>query len=320
MKKIVPRTNAPSLPMRIAGKIHRLIIEDPARQKLRQQVCDLPSHSFDEIDENLSMHCLLCSSHIEMLICSQRSLYAVTELRKNRLFLHDDGSLTPTEIALLEKKLPNAKVISRSEADKRAEQESTDFPRIREYRKNQIMALKLVDVAIWATGQRTAYIDSDILFFREPKEFLAATESTSDGNFFNKDLADAYVEPRDTIEKEVGIGPAPKINAGLWVADTKMIDLDQIETWLAEPVFNRRPFYYTLDQTFISMLANKSSKGARHFSTEYDVSFDKDVRNCCVKHYVGAIRHGFELEGLNYLLEHDGFSQVSQEQKVNQQS
>ena len=47
---------------------------------------------------------------------------------------------------------------------------------------------------------------------------------------------------------------------------------------------------------------NTSEDGCDYFPTEYDVSFKKSSADCCVKHYVVAIRHGFELEGITQLM------------------
>ncbi|MDB4483529.1 hypothetical protein N9061_00135 [bacterium] len=264
---------------------------------------DLPPHDPGQLRDDLSIHSLLCSAHVEMMICSQRSLYMFSDLGNVPLLLHDDGSLTPADINLINTKLPNARIISRSEANKKALDLLPNFPEIHKYRKNQIMALKLVDVGLWAKGSRTLYIDSDILFFSPPHELIDAVKPDARKNLFNKDIFDSYVAPRQQIEEALGYGPKQSVNAGLWAMNTSVIDFDKIERWLKEPVFNLRPHYYTLDQTFISMLANISEDGCDYFPAEYDVSFEKSSADCCVKHYVGAIRHGFELEGLEQLMQ-----------------
>ncbi len=300
--KIHPRNQARGILYRTIHKIYRHLWEMPKRDKLRKTVIDLPPHDVGKLRDDLSIHSLLCSAHVEMMICSQRSLYMFSDLGNVPLLLHDDGSLTPADIELINSKLPNARVISRPEADERALELLPNHPEIHKYRKNQIMALKLVDVGLWAKGNRTLYIDSDILFFSPPHELLNASKQDARKNLFNKDIFDSYVVPREQIEEALGFGPKPTVNAGLWAMNTNVIDFDKIEEWLKVPVFNIRPHYYTLDQTFISMLANISKDGCDYFSTEYDVSFEKRAADCCVKHYVGAIRHGFELEGITQLM------------------
>lgn len=308
MLKLSPRTTKRTSIGRGLHKMYRGLLENPLRQRLRKKILDLESHrpAMTASSEN-SLHCLLCARDVEMFICSQRSLYSVSELGHYRLFIHDDGTLTDHDIVYLERKLPNAKVLRRETADERAERELVSYPRILEYRRNQVMALKLVDVQLWATGLRAAYIDSDILFFSEPSELIAALSEEGWGNMFNRDIDDCYVDTRRNIFQAMGVSPASKVNAGLWVADVDIINLDTVEKWLAEPVLRKRPYYYTLEQTLISMLAHKSSKGVSYFSKEYDVSYGKSVDGNCVKHYVGKIRHGFELEGLRFLLKRRRF-------------
>jgi hypothetical protein len=165
------------------------------------------------------------------------------------------------------------------------------------------MALKLVDVKLWRRGERLSYIDSDILFFRRPDFFLDALQGKHTKNYFNKDISDSYVRRADEILSDVGVRPLDRLNAGLWVMYQDAIDLDRIESWLRHPAFSGKLYAYTLDQTFISMLANSSPHGVEHLPATYDVAFRKDVTMSVNKHYVGAIRHAYEMEGLKYLLE-----------------
>ncbi|MBT8400277.1 MAG: hypothetical protein KJO98_07360, partial [Rhodothermia bacterium] len=249
-----------------------------------------------------STHMLVCSRDLEMATCTAKAADLAFGSPQNWIF-HDDGSLSQLEVRTLREQLPGCIVATRREADQRAEDELSDFPRILEYRRNQVMALKLVDVALWSRGSRTCYIDSDVLFFRRPEFFIEALDGTQVGNYFNRDIHSAYVRTPEEIESCLGILPRARLNAGLWVLWTKDIDLDTIEKWLNHSCFEDHLYAYTLDQTFISMLATISDSGVDYLPPDYDVSFHKDVSTSVNKHYVGAIRHGYELEGLAYLLQ-----------------
>ncbi len=92
------------------------------------------------------------------------------------------------------------------------------------------------------------------------------------------------------------------MNAGLWIMNALDIDFLQIENWLQTDFFKQHNRKYTLEQTILSMLANKSAHGAEHFPKPYDVDIYKQPQESVCKHYVGKIRHAYELEGVSYLL------------------
>lgn len=239
-----------------------------------------------------------------MGICAFLSLYRVT--KKNFMItFHDDGSLDDATENYIKSKL-NARIVRRAEADASADIQLKDFPGIKLYRQKQVMALKLIDVRLYAKGERIAYIDSDILFFKDPVFVTSMLDSQEHGiNYFNRDIANAYVDSPENIFSNTGDMPLEKVNAGFWVMNKTDIDLEQIERWLQSSYFKQHAEKYVLDQTIISMLAAKSKYGAAHMPEVYDVSFNKDPAASVCKHYVGRIRHGFELEGLQYLMSNE---------------
>lgn len=294
------------LPQRALHKLYRIIYEIPRRRRIASRVFFLPpSRQVDE-DVPFSVHMLVCRRDLTMAVCTAKVANLAFDIALPWVF-HDDGSLTDDDEHAFLTNFPGSTVVRRKEADSVARERLADYPEIRSYRDHQIMALKLVDVKLWTRGDRLAYIDSDILFFKKPAFFIDALEGTEDKNYFNKDLSDAYVRPAGEIEEEVGVRPLDRLNAGLWVMHESAIDLDTIESWLQHSAFKNNLYDYTLDQTFISMLANASSSGVEHLPDTYDVVFRKNVATAVNKHYVGAIRHGYELEGLHYLLHDQDF-------------
>ena len=83
---------------------------------------------------------------------------------------------------------------------------------------------------------------------------------------------------------------------------------DHIEKWLGEFEEHEKVIkWHRIEQTLIVMLAAVYKKPWMHLPPEYDVAFSKDVSKNICKHYVGAIRFGFELEGVKYLLNEKDF-------------
>lgn len=311
MKKLKVIRNYSNFYEKIKGNLYSRTIgkieiknRDLNRAKIRQEFLSSIKPQPVNKKSPFTVHMMLCKRDLEMAVCSALAFNEVME-DTLRFHFHDDGSLDVKDAEFVEKHLPGTKVILRKEADVRAEKELKAYPKILEYRKNQIMALKIIDVKLWGEGDKFCYVDSDVLFFHKPDFFIKALNNKNPKNYFNKDIQSAYMQTPEEIESFLGFKPHEKCNAGLWVMHRMDIDLDKINTWLNHPNFEKSLFGYTLDQTFISMLATDSKHGVDHLPKGYDVNFYKKAEESVCKHYVGAIRHGYELEGLNYLLKNE---------------
>jgi hypothetical protein len=298
---IRPRFGGQNIAVRAAHRFYRDSWETPRRARIRSAFLAKGASWKNLPGGDAEMHTLLCHRDVEMGMCAALS-FAFTCGRRFRWVVHDDGSLTAQDVARINETIPGTRVIDRKTADERARRECSQLRYSQVYRDRQVMALKLVDVRIWAESARIAYLDSDICFFRQPEFFLRALRGEAAGSYFNRDIKDSYVLSRPEIDRRTGIAAPEKINAGLWVMNRDDIDLDRIEEWLAGPAFSDCRYAYTLDQTMIAMLGAVSGHGIAHLPPEYDVDLTKPVEGSVCKHYVGAIRHGFELEGLATLL------------------
>lgn len=171
------------------------------------------------------------------------------------------------------------------------------------------MMLKLVDIKLFDSNKRTILLDSDILFFKNPAELLSLAKDIAGANAFNKDIDTAYILPSSTLEEVIKAPIPEKLNAGLSVIDVDLINFDQIEKWLSifEGYGTDDIKWHRIEQSLIAMSAAVNKKPWTYLRSEYDVSFSKDVSKSVCKHYVGAIRFGFEMEGINYLLKEGDF-------------
>jgi len=299
---LTPLENEKNLIKRIRNKFHREFIQIPQRSRLRKRFINtLPLYSTYPSNK-YSIHSLLCHRDVEMGICCFKAFnYFAGD--NFEFIIHDDGSLTDSDIQYIRNQVV-AKIHTKSESDEIAFQTLQLFPNILKYRNSHFLALKLIDVILLGSGTRMAYLDSDILFFQKP-EFYLETFMTQEKskNYFNKDFFDAYIDSPENIQKNLGVFPFPFINAGLWVCNKEDLDLHKIEEWLATEYL--KPFinFYRLEQTLLSLLARESAHGADYLPEGYNVDLLKLPQNCIGKHYVGKIRHGFELEGIRYLLQ-----------------
>lgn len=292
-----------ALLIRAAHRLYRLF-RDAKRRRIAQVVVNSPPAP--PVDENLpyTVHTLLCKRDLSMGICAAKALNLAANLALPWVF-HDDGSLRTEDFSLLRRHFPGARIVTRTEADQRASEVLRDFPRCNAWRNRHVLMLRLLDVPQWAGGTRIWFVDSDQLFFQRPNEILALLDKPLGMNFFSRDITDSYVLDSDKIKEITGVDIYKRVNAGLGVVNRADMRIELIEQWLGqlEPFFNERTIYHRLEQTLLAMLASVSSQGIAHLPPSYDVALDKPVEHSVCKHYVGRIRHGFELEGLAYLLD-----------------
>lgn len=296
---MVPMTPASNLGGRI---MLRLLNEKRKifRQRIRKQAMEqLPSYSTKDKGQT-PIHLLICKRDYEMAIISARVLNHLG--RKGHHFvLHDDGSIDSYIENVIHKYLPESVFIRRSAADIMAKQKLSAYPNLLRLRHENMLALKLTDMVLFEQNDRVAYLDSDVLFFKYPLEYMRALTTASKTNFFNRDIADAYLTNQSEPSTICDIHLSPRINSGLWIMSKENFNFNLMESWLTNAFFKTHLADYRLEQTFFAMLAGVTS--TQHFSTGYDVNFEKLPKAAICKHYVGRIRYGYELEGLKYLMD-----------------
>ena len=244
-----------------------------------------------------TVHSLLCRRDLPMGICSAKSLNLAAG-RALPWFFHDDGSLRDRDIALLVHHFPGCRVITRAEADRVMAGKLALYPLTARARQSYVMMLKLVDLYHFSDRDRVLYVDSDILFFENPVQLLGNRE----GNLFNRDFQSHYLYSGEDLRRFTGIAIRESINAGLSSLDRAGINPARAEELLSSIPLLEGLIYHRIEQTLVALLASSpQSQGVRYLDAPYDVSLSKPVYGSVCKHYVGAIRPQFELEGLRFL-------------------
>jgi len=110
-----------------------------------------------------------------MYITATKSLLRfVSELA---VVAHDDGSLTPEDIRLIEHHIVGVKVIRRQDADSVVGRRLALCPKTASYRSAVVNSLELTDHALLAGRERIIITNSDTLFLRRPDEVMRWIES-----------------------------------------------------------------------------------------------------------------------------------------------
>ena len=168
------------------------------------------------------------------------------------LRLHDDGTLTEEDRQRLAAELRVPEIIPRAEADERAAAFLARHPALREFRRRNVMALKLVDTVMYA-GEELAYCDSDILFLRPFTGLYGQLRATGAGALFMKDWQNAFSLRSWHLLRHPELRLPLRTNAGLMAFRTAGFDLDLLEWYVARPEFQFSPVW--MEQTAWGLLA-----------------------------------------------------------------
>ena len=202
---------------------------------------------------------LICHRDVAMGIrCLGSLARSVSGLR---LVLHDDGTLTTEDIAKLRQALPVQAVVERRFADEAVQDRLGHYPACRRARNQNILMLKLFDVALLGDGE-IRYCDTDILFFR-PVAKLFDLPGAGLRAVFMHDANHAYSVRPWHLWPGNGLRLPRYLNSGLFVFSRGAFDLDYLE-WLLSRASLRRTFAHIpvwAEQTCWAALAFRAGCG-----------------------------------------------------------
>lgn len=214
-------------------------------------------------------------------IAALKSFYRFSE-RKYALLVHDDGSLRPADLRLLEAHFPRVRFVTRAEADRRVLElfRRRGLERCGRLRRTLVLTPKVFDLQLFAGETRVLYFDSDILFRQRPDALLDAIAApiAEWRDRYNEDvrmeladnaIAPAYCWSRAQVRAHVGIELRPQVNSGLMLLHRPEPAWDLFERCLEIPVAPGREWY--VEQTLIAV--DMSRTGALPFPADYDVCF-----------------------------------------------
>lgn len=293
---------------RIISKIRRTT-RDIRRNYLRKRMLALTPSPRPFNPQAFSLHMLLCRRDLEMGICAAKS-FILASGQPFVFTFHDDGSLKESDKSLLALHFPGSRLIGYEESLQKAKEFFGEKSEVYKTRLKGVMMLKLIDIKLFTNQKKALLIDSDILFFTYPKEIFQTLEDSVSPNCFNRDIDTAYMADQKVLERICGESLPERINAGLSILNTDSINFDLLEQWLSEIRDQKISIImHRIEQSLIAMLSVCSPYKTSCLPEPYDVSFFKDVHASVCKHYVGRIRHGFETEGLKYVLMEMKFEQ-----------
>jgi hypothetical protein len=216
--------------------------------------------------------------------------------RSYGLCIHEDGTLDDSARQALRLAFPDARLISRIEADECLLPLLASYPRCLEFRSTNALSQKVFDFTALGTHERLMIMDSDLLFFAEPIDLLWALEH-SPHNSLNKDWREGYTISQATRSK-LGFQVPPLINSGLGLVHKASMRLDWLEEFLALAEILSHP--HQIEQTLIALCSARF--GYTMLPEEYDVHVGPRRPHAPCRHYAGPTRPLLYGEGLRVLL------------------
>ncbi|MCA8987244.1 MAG: hypothetical protein KDA78_06370 [Planctomycetaceae bacterium] len=250
------------------------------------------------------IHVLTSANDWVNLLWALKSFY-VNSGRRYGLCIHDDGSLNDEIRDQLRHHFPLARIISRTDSDRVVQEELKEYPRCLEFRKTNHLAPKVFDFRHELQTERMLLLDSDVLFYAEPKELLRRIEDPAYTlNSVNADVGTAYTVSPDVVQRECGFELILRFNSGLGVIHRDSLNLDWIEEFLGLP--DVIGHFWRIEQTLYALCSSRF--GVELLPEEYSVFLEGPLNDRPSRHYVGAIRHLMYAEGIAKLLR-EGFLQ-----------
>lgn len=239
---------------------------------------------------DFELHMLLGRNHVGMALWAVKSFLNATG-RAFTVVLHDDGTLSETDIATLTTHLIGVKVVRKNEADAILRQRLAAYPNCLEYRftsrdttdhrgakyNMRIFSLRLFDFNLLSEAKKTLVLDADVLFFKEPTEILQWATSPSDGTSLYS--VEQYLPVRDSRNNIVRFDlktPRPTAaNAGLLCFDKKALDLALVDKWIGEHR-DLMDKYATFEQAAYNVLILREGK-ATPLPDTYSFNYTDDL-------------------------------------------
>jgi len=252
--------------------------------------------------EKVPLHVMTGSDQFAMTKCMLVSFFEKTR-RNWKVVLHDDGTLPEDAVRVLGEMGIQAEYVGRSALLDRARQVLADLPLCRRACEETLLAPKFFGPLIFAGARKMLLIDSDIVFFKEPREILEWVDSDSENMFFCGDLSDTAKALRAPLRDKLGVRLWESVNSGICCLCPGRFEFGDTEKFLRELDLLQTLDPWLIEQTLFAIHASASGKGGLLPST-YELSYSPACApDCVARHYVGKVRELFYTEAVPALAE-----------------
>jgi hypothetical protein len=218
------------------------------------------------------------------------------------LVIHVNGNAERQVYDRLQAHFPDATVIPRADANQEIEPLlASSYPRLLKARRTSPFMLKLTDFPLFARGTTVLAIDSDVLFFSQPRELLERAMNPGAGYAFQRDPESTYNLSEAEAMSEYGIQLVPRVNTGLMIYHRELPDLAAFERYLRHPGVAQPNGF--IEQTLYALHASQIG-GVEYLSERYALSLQAGLSydGLTARHYAGPSRRLLTKEGIPEVL------------------
>lgn len=246
-------------------------------------------------NHRVSIHLLTGRSHLVMLIWSLASFYQQMKTI-GPLYIHSDGSLLNQDIGLIKKFFPSAQVIKPKEFLSANQHKLAKYPVIKKFRTEYLqffLLKKLIDPYFVSNQELRLIIDSDLIWFQEPREIEQEIENGCQNSLMmeNNRLCSVYFNDGSKLDEQKA-----SYNSGVILYQRNNFNLNKLEAYLAKIDLNHPQNKHFIEQAgYASCLENLSK-----LPVSYTIAGEL-TKSIIVKHYTSPRRPLFYLEGIEKL-------------------
>jgi hypothetical protein len=204
------------------------------------------------------------------------------------VFLHSDGTLSPTMISRAKCCFPGLVVVEKEQADAIVENELAKFPclrRLRSSRETAWVGIKAVDPFLFGTSDDVYFIDTDVIVLAPPVTFFDARRTCwSKDSWWSLDLT-----PEELLS--YSSRPFPQLNTGIGKLSRRRFRPEVLERYLYLEQHVRN------DQILLALL---TVEGDWELLDEelYGLASEVGTKGRVAKHYTTPFRFLFWEEGV----------------------
>ena len=249
-------------------------------------------------DTTSEIHILTSSADWLNLVWVLKSYYA-QDVPRFQLCIHEDGSLDRSTQDILRYHFPEARIISRDEADVVLADRLAPYPLSKNFRNTNPLALKVFDFSAFLECDRMFLLDSDVLFFLRPVELISRLKNPGYKlNTLNRDWQYGYSINVEETGELLDFEVPSLINSGLGLIHRDSIRFDLVEEFLQLPGILSH--HHRIEQTLIALCSARY--GFEFLPEEYDVHLGPFNSDHPCRHFTGPIRHRMYSEGIPRLI------------------
>ncbi len=243
----------------------------------------------------LSVHML--TSHQDALIAtwSLASVYHNWDVI-GKLTIHNDGTLTEKDIQRFKRNFPNARIVDvRDFLDLHGSQLDA-YPVLKDFRTiyPKFQSKKLLDVYHESQGEMVLYLDSDMLWFKNPLEIVKAIESNAENISY---VMSCGAEIRVHVQFRDGSMTSDRVAeccSGITLFNMNNYDLADVSAYVAKCDYMNKKF---TDQACFGSVLKHLEILPRDTYIIKGVVTDEII----LRHYTGPSREKFYFHGVNLL-------------------